>query len=69
MTQEELSLQAIKNVIDKLPAAQKEACHEMIAHIKHYSIKAGELASIFAITYLEAEMQVAAAANKNQGAI
>lgn len=58
MTTEEQTLLMIKGLIASLPAAEQEACEELVEHMRRQLKMAGEPVGTLALALLGAEAQV-----------
>ena len=58
MTTERETLLLIKGAISELPAAQREACNELIDHINRVILVAGEPVGSLALAFVGAEKQL-----------
>jgi hypothetical protein len=57
MTSEEQTVLLIRGMISQLPAAEREACEELVDHMKRAAKMAGEPVGTLAVALLGAEMQ------------
>ena len=64
MNESQATVLLIKGVISELPADQREACLELIDHIRRGLAQAGDPVSTLAIALIGAEAQAAALAKE-----
>jgi hypothetical protein len=58
MTEEELTVLAIKGAITELPPAEREQCEAMVEHLRRMVADAGSPVGTLAIALIGAELQL-----------